>query len=73
MPARTLSDAGVPAGTASVGYRLRAIKPAAGAGSVNDGPRYSSFTSTQTIYLGVPENETAGQIAPATGPNQQAG
>ena len=73
VPARSLSDAGVPAGSAQVGYRLRAVKPAAGAGNTDAGPRYSSFTSTQTIYLGVPENQVIGSISPATGPTQQAG
>ncbi|MEO1279051.1 MAG: hypothetical protein AAFV77_08850 [Planctomycetota bacterium] len=77
VPARSLSDAGVPAGSAQVGYRMRAVKPAAGPGNTDAGPRYSSFTSTQTIYLGVPENQVGGQvvgsISPATGPTQQAG
>lgn len=67
VPARTLSDGGVPGGTAQVGYRLRAIKTAAGPGGNGNGsgPRYSAFTATQTIYLGVPGNQSiAGTIAP---------
>lgn len=42
VPSRATLDQGVPAGTDKAFYRIRAVKPPAGAGSQNRDPRYSA-------------------------------
>lgn|GEM_PF-3960196 len=57
VPARTTLDQGVPAGTEQAFYRIRAVKPPAGAGSQNRDPRYSTWTAPQVVFLGNPGNQ----------------
>ncbi len=77
VPARAALDEGVPPGSARSMYRIRAVKPPAGAGNTERATRYSPWSAPQFVFLGNPSNQldtpVAGSIAPATGPSQQAG
>jgi hypothetical protein len=65
---RSVRDEGVPAGTPSAGYRVRAKRPSAGVGKAGTDTRVSDWTQTVMIPLGKQGNQPAAQQAA-----QQAG
>lgn len=62
---RTVRDQGVPAGTPSAGYRVRAKRPSAGVGKAGTDTRVSDWTQTVMISLGTQGNQQAQAIEAA--------